>query len=78
MDGSQYIRHFTIAIDEVPIAEKRLEADGYEHELVQDIYEIPYYLTEDKQIVEVKFSSSYGKVAGGVYGIKMLRENLND
>ncbi|MED1563731.1 acetyl-CoA carboxylase [Alkalihalobacillus alcalophilus ATCC 27647 = CGMCC 1.3604] len=78
IDGSQYIRHFTIAIDEVPIAEKRLEADGYEHELVQDIYEIPYYLTEDKQIVEVKFSSSYGKVAGGVYGIKMLRENLND
>jgi hypothetical protein len=72
VDGRKYERDFTILIDGTVIAHQQLEADGQPDSLLDRIYEIPLTLTERKQTVEVKFASREGKVAGGVYGLRIL------
>ncbi|GAE33968.1 glycoside hydrolase family 127 protein [Halalkalibacter akibai] len=72
MDGKTYEREFTILIDGTEIASQKLDANGQHDSLFDVIYEVPAALTEGKKQVEVKFASSPGKIAGGVYGLKML------
>lgn len=74
-NGENYDRDFEVLIDGKVIALQKL--DGKLSDTLIDIcYEIPNALTEGKQKVEVKFSSSEGKAAGGVYGVRVMNSPL--
>lgn len=70
VDGKTYVREFDILIDGVVIAKQKLEANKREG-LFEICYKIPQDLTRNKENIEVKFKSEEGKVAGGVYGIRV-------
>ncbi|MEH7480021.1 DUF6805 domain-containing protein [Neobacillus drentensis] len=69
MDGKKFDRNFDILIDGTVIAHQKLEGKLSES-LIDICYEIPVALTDGKEKVEVKFSSSEGKAAG--YGIRII------
>lgn len=71
VDGRLMERDFEILIDDHVIARQRLEGTQGE-QLFNVTYEIPIRLTEGKRSVEVKFASVNGKLAGGVYGVRMI------
>jgi len=71
IDGVRHERDFEILIDGNAIARQRLEA-GNRDELFETLYEIPPELTKGRGDVEVKFASTGGTIAGGVYGIRMV------
>jgi uncharacterized protein len=72
VDGEKYDREFDICIDGTVIATQRLEGNIADS-LVDVCYKIPTALTEEKQKIEVKFTSEEGKAAGGVYGIRVIK-----
>ncbi|MEK3888231.1 beta-L-arabinofuranosidase domain-containing protein [Bacillus sp. FSL K6-3431] len=74
VDGKKYIREFNIMIDGTTIAQQKLDGNKSD-DIFKIYYNIPMILTEGKQVVEVKFSSIEGKVAGGVYGVRVLNSN---
>jgi DUF1680 family protein len=71
VDGKRYERDFEIMIDGKVIANQKLEGNNSDG-IFEVIYEIPLALTEEKQKIEVKFLSSAGKAAGGVYGVRII------
>lgn len=73
IDGKTYERDFEILIDDTVIAHQQLEHNGPPASTIDVRYPIPFELTEGKEKVEVKFASSEGKIAGGVYGVKIFR-----
>ncbi len=74
MDGKMYTREFDILIDQTPIARQVLKKNQ-PGELFSVCYEIPKLLTEGKEKVEVTFASEEGKIAGGVYGVRIVNTN---
>ena len=58
------------------IAKQTLKGDLPE-QLFDVVYTIPYNLTKGKEKIEVKFVSTEGKIAGGVYGVKILNAKPN-
>jgi hypothetical protein len=44
--------------------------------LVHVCYDIPTDLTVNKNEVELKFVSAENKIAGGIYGVKMVSEKI--
>lgn len=72
LDGKTYERHFHILVDDTVIAEQRLDANEPFEELINAYYDIPLELTSGKQTVKVTFKSTEGKVAGGVYGVRII------
>jgi hypothetical protein len=71
LDGKAYERYFQIVVNDQEIGKKKLEGKVSE-ELFNEIYEIPADITRGKEKVEVKFVSTKGKIAGGVYGLRTL------
>jgi uncharacterized protein len=72
LDGKAYVRHFKLLVNNTEIGEQKLEGKISE-ELFHVMYEIPSELTRGKEKVEVKFVSTEGKIAGGVYGLRTLK-----
>lgn len=72
VDGRKYERDFEILIDGRVIANQKLEGN-HSDGLFDVYYEIPTELTKGKQKIEVKFLSQEGKIAGGVYGVRIVR-----
>lgn len=75
LDGKDYDRSFQLLVNDTVIGEQKLERESAE-ELFNVIYDIPAELTKGKEKVEVKFVSTKGKVAGGVYGLRTLNGNI--
>ncbi len=74
INGNKYERQFHISVDGKVIAEQTLKANKRDS-LIDVVYPIPQELTGGKDKVEVKFSSTEGKIAGGVYGVRTLIGN---
>ena len=70
IDGRTYQREFDILIDRVAIATQKLETN-HPGSLFEVCYEIPRTLTQNQKQVEVMFRSGKGKIAGGVYGVRI-------
>lgn len=77
VDGVLMEREFGIFVDGSEIARQKLEA-RHGDQLFDVTYEIPASLTAGKRAVEVKFASTEGKLAGGVYGIRIVDKNRLD
>jgi hypothetical protein len=75
MDGKVYKREFEILIDGSVIAHQKLEGGSSPDGTFEVCYEIPAALTEGKEKVGVTFSAEEGKIAGGVYGVRMINTN---
>lgn len=73
VNGEKMEREFTIHIDDVEIATQELKGEK-PGELINESYSIPMHLTNNKKEVNVAFKAPKGKVAGGVYGIRILKE----
>ncbi|WP_231597514.1 glycoside hydrolase family 127 protein [Bacillus sp. SA1-12] len=72
-DGKAYQREFDIFIDGSKIAHQKLKRND-PGKLFDVCYDIPLSLTQGKERVEVKFASEDGKVAGGVYRVRILND----
>lgn len=78
VNGVHTERDFEIVIDGTVIASQKLEGDKGEQLFVVS-YELAPELTAGKHSVDVKFTSTEGKLVGGVFGIRMIdREQLNN
>lgn len=75
LDGIAYERDFQIAINDTVIANQALKGDMAD-KLFSVVYSIPSNLTENREKIEVKFVSTEGKIAGGVYGVRTLNDTL--
>jgi hypothetical protein len=73
VDGRSLTRDFSILVDGSEIAKQKLDANQ-PGSLFEVSYDIPLALTTGKDIVEVKFASETDKVAGGVYGVRIVNE----
>lgn len=71
IDGKTLERDFSILVDGSLVAEQKLSANKPES-LFDVWYDIPLDLTNGKEKVEVKFESKIDKVAGGVYGVRIV------
>ncbi|WP_199613871.1 beta-L-arabinofuranosidase domain-containing protein [Paenibacillus alkalitolerans] len=71
VDGVRMERDFEILVDGKVIARQQLKAENPD-QLFDMLYDIPIELTSGKRNVEVKFESTAGKIAGGVYGIRLV------
>jgi len=74
LDGLLHEREFEVLIDGVAVARQKLNGEKPD-ELFDEQYAIPTELTSKKDHVEVKFASTAGRIAGGVYGIRMINGN---
>ncbi|MBS4200457.1 glycoside hydrolase family 127 protein [Bacillus sp. FJAT-49732] len=72
LDGKLYERNFNIFIDDIKIAEQKLGGTNSDH-LFDISYDLPFEMTKGKSKVEVKFASSVGNIAGGVYGVRVIK-----
>ncbi|MFA9560459.1 beta-L-arabinofuranosidase domain-containing protein [Evansella sp. AB-rgal1] len=70
---TKYERQFDILIDGTKIADQKLDNSGAPASTFEVRYNVPEELTKGKSKVEVKFASAEGKIAGGVYGVRMVR-----
>jgi DUF1680 family protein len=71
LDGKTYVREFNIFINGIEITKQILKGD-LSDSLFDVVYTIPFNLTKDKETIEVMFVSVEGKIAGGLYGLKIL------
>jgi uncharacterized protein len=71
IDGKAYERDFGIFVDDTLIAEVSLRGEQ-PGKLFEVIYDIPQQLTNGKEKAEVKFASQEGKMAGGVYEVRIV------
>ncbi|MDQ0256778.1 DUF1680 family protein [Evansella vedderi] len=75
-DEKKYERYFDILVDGTVIANQKLDGLGSPVSTIDVRYEIPQELLEGKNKVEVKFTSNEeGKLAGGVYGVRIVKTN---
>lgn len=65
-------RTFDIMVDKTKIATESLNAKK-PNEFYQEIYAIPETLTKGKTKVRVKFQAHPNNIAGGVFGVRMLK-----
>jgi hypothetical protein len=72
-DGKAHPREFDILIDGSQVAHQTLYANN-PGKLFDICYDIPVQLTNGKEKVEVMFASEEGKVAGGVYGVRVIND----
>jgi len=75
IDGKHYERDFDILINDEVIVSQRLECK-HPGELFDVFYPIPQELTLGQKQVEVRFQSSEGTIAGGVYELRITSESL--
>lgn len=66
-------RDFDILIDDVKISTERLHSEKPEAFFDRD-YLIPTKLTKGKTAVKVTFKAHPGKMAGGCFGVRLLKE----
>lgn len=71
IDGKRLERDFSILVNGSVVARQKLAANKPES-LFDVWYDIPLDLTTGKEKVEVRFASEIGKVAGGVYGVRIV------
>ncbi|RKL65634.1 glycosyl hydrolase [Salipaludibacillus neizhouensis] len=71
----KYVREFNILIDDTPIVNQTLDGHGSPVSTFEVQYAIPQDLLKGKQKIEVKFKSSEGKIAGGIYGVRIVKLN---
>lgn len=72
--GEWVVRNFDILIDGEKIATQRLRANR-PGDFFDEVYAIPPVLTKDKGRVTVQFQAHTGSLAGGVFGLRMMRSN---
>jgi DUF1680 family protein len=72
-EGHHYLREFDILIDDYLIAHQILDKNK-PGELFDVCYDIPLSLTNGKEKVEIKFTSKEGTAAGGVYGLRVVKD----
>ncbi len=65
-------REFDILVEGVKVATQKLE-NNQPGELFSLYYPVPFDLTRGKSKITVKFQSAPGKIAGGLFGIKILK-----
>lgn len=75
MDGVWKERTFTIQIDQQEIAAVLLKGEHH-GELFDVCYPIPEQLTKGKSQVEVKFVAGKEKIAGGIYGVRVINQPI--
>lgn|SRR5690625_1045190 len=73
IDGTLFERDFSILVDGTEIVRQKLDAD-HPGKLFEKSYDIPLALTTGKEKVEVKFVSERSKIAGGIYGVRIVNE----
>ncbi|PMC35653.1 glycosyl hydrolase [Bacillus sp. UMB0899] len=73
LDGKHYERDFQLLVNGTEIGKQKLKGNMPDH-LFDVTYEIPFSLTEGKDKIEVRFTSSEGKIAGGVYGVRIIND----
>lgn len=66
-------REFGIFADDVKIASQKLQSEK-PNQFFDVYYDIPEKLLQDKQIVTIKFQALPGKMAGGLFGCRLLRK----
>lgn len=76
-NGKKYVRDFDILIDGIAIAKQTLNGQGSPVSTFDVQYTIPTDLTEGKQQVEVTFKSSEGTIAGGIFGVRIVKLNFS-
>ena len=74
-NGKNYIRDFNISVDGRVIANEILN-ENKPYTLYDVFYEIPKELTKGKSKIQIKISSTLGKAAGRVFGIRVTTEKL--
>ncbi|MCY8188555.1 glycoside hydrolase family 127 protein [Bacillus spizizenii] len=70
-----YERNFEIMIDDQLLARQQLKAH-HPGRLFDVCYDIPVAYTKGKERVTVTFKSSEGTAAGGVFGVRMIKEKM--
>ena len=66
-------RNFDILVEGTKIAEQRLN-NNKPDEFLEVEYPIPESLTQGKSKVEVKFQAHPNNIAGGLFGLRVLRK----
>lgn len=74
IDGRSFTKEFDIYIDNTFLVNQQF--NGKDKSLIDIYYEIPLELTKGKQKVEVKFQCAKGKMAGPIFGIRMMKERV--
>ncbi|NMA90157.1 MAG: hypothetical protein GX972_02370, partial [Amphibacillus sp.] len=69
----RFDREFDILIDGIVIATEKIEAPN-PGSLIDRTYLIPVDQTKGKERVEVKFQADQKKIAGGFYGVRMIKQ----
>lgn len=75
IDGVKYERHFSIEVDQTEIITQTLTGQK-PGELVDICYPIPEELTKGKQKVNITFRADKEKIAGGLYGVRMINQKI--
>lgn len=70
-----YSRSFTISVNDQIIANQTLE-ENKPDSLFDVFYNIPTELIRNRTKIEIKFSSTEGKIAGRVFGVRIVTDKL--
>ncbi|MBU5595361.1 glycoside hydrolase family 127 protein [Amphibacillus sp. MSJ-3] len=73
IDGKVFTRRFNISIDGEEIVTETLTA-RQAGELFDRTYPIPIGITKGKEQVEIRFQAGQEEIAGGLYGIRIIRD----
>ena len=71
-------RAFSILVDGQPLAEESLSGKWNKEALVSQEYPLSADLLKDKEFITVRFQSSPGKIAGGVYAVRLVMPKGSD
>ncbi|MDR3459734.1 MAG: glycoside hydrolase family 127 protein [Verrucomicrobiae bacterium] len=70
-------RAFDVLVDGKIIGTQKL-GNSKAGEFFDVVFSLPPELTQDKQSITVKFAAHPGNLAGGLYGLRVLRANITD
>ena len=70
-----YIRKFKIYAEDLMIAQEKLD-ENKPFVLFNKIYGIPEEVTNGKSYIRIKFESEEGSIAGRVFGLKIISEEI--
>jgi uncharacterized protein len=70
-------RIFDVLVDNIIVATQTLENNKPDKFYVEN-YNIPFELTQKKNKVTIRFQSQEGKVAGGLFGVRVMRTKKRD
>ena len=74
-DGKMYSRKFKIYAEDLMIAQEKLD-ENKPFVLFNKIYGIPEEVTNGKSYIRIKFESEEGSIAGRVFGLKIISEEI--